>query len=254
MKYATLLLLFYLLTACTGSPDDTGSNQGGSNNPPPPTEQPTPTPTPNPPHAPAHGLWQGVMEDGGELYDVTALLYQGDIIAISETAGITYSGRYSTSGGNITGSFTGYQISGGPVNSGSIAGTVVPGQTISATFAATTGDGVVELVFDERYNQPSSYALISGVWRYSEGGYDVTLTIADDGALTGQDTTGCGYSGKVTVVDEAHNLYRVAVSIEACGVMDGNYTGLGGLYDGGEMLQAVVRTSEALFLYPFARQ
>lgn len=236
----TLICSILLLAACGG-----GGGGGGSN-----------VTTAN---ASANGYWEGTFtETGLGTFDVSGLLYNGRIIAISESAGAIYDGSYTVSGGNISGDVTAYQINGGPFATATISGTVTEQGSISVSFNTSYGSsGTMALSFDSIYNRTSSLSKVTGIWNYTSGTYSLTITVQNDGAFTGQDTDGCVVSGAIGILDTAHNLYSMNTSIASCGVLNGSYTGFSALLDSitaDDTLQVAVSNSNFILLQPFARQ
>lgn len=61
-----------------------------------------------------------------------------------------------------------------------------------------------------------------------------TLTVASDGVITGQHTSGCIYNGRLSVPNDRHNLFKLEIDIAGCPAniglpRDGHYNGLGTL-------------------------
>lgn len=207
----------------------------------------------------ANGLWEGTLtENGVGTFDVSGLLYNGRIIAISESAGAIYDGSYTVSGSNITGNVTAYQINGGPFATATISGTVTEQGLISVSFNTSYGtSGTISMSFNSIYNRTSSLSLVAGIWNYTSGSYSLTVTVQSDGTYFGQDSDGCVLSGTIGLLDTAHNLYDIDTSISSCGALNGSYTGFSGLLDNvttNDTLQVTISNSNYILLYPFTRQ
>lgn len=207
----------------------------------------------------ANGLWEGTFtEIGVGTFDVSGLLYNGRIIAISESAGAIYDGSYTVSGNSISGNVTAYQINGGPYATATISGTVTEQGSISVSFNTSYGtSGTMSLTFNSIYNRASSLLLVAGSWNYTSGSYSLTVTVQNDGAFFGQDSAGCVISGTIGLLDTTHNLYSMTTSITSCGSLNGSYTGLAGLLDNvstNDTLQVAISNSNYILLYPFSRQ
>ena len=107
---------------------------------------------------------------------------------------------------------------------------------LSGDYAGPDDQGSFDLVYSSAYEQASSLEQTSGVWTLTEAAagnplYILTITIDADGDLFGSDTSGCVYSGEVSLIDERFNAYAVAIGLTSCGVFDGDYTGLAHLFD-----------------------
>lgn len=204
----------------------------------------------------ANGLWNGTFtESGVGTFDISGLLYNGRIIAISESAGAIYDGSYTVSGSSISGTVTAYQINGGPFATVTLSGTVTEQGSISSSFNTSYGtSGTISLSFDSIYNRPSSLSLVAGNWNYTRGDYSLTITVQSNGTYSGQDSEGCVVSGSIGLLDTAHNLYNINTSIASCEDVTGSYTGFASLLDNDNTFVVAVSNSNYMLLYPFARQ
>ncbi|MGM0553534.1 MAG: hypothetical protein ACQETK_07035 [Pseudomonadota bacterium] len=245
LRMVVLALAATTLLACGSSSDDDSADNGDA--PPPGTT------------VSANGLWEGTFsEEGVGTFDVTGLLYDGRIIAISEGAGAVFDGSYSLNGDQISASVVAYEANGPAYATTEFSGTVTEQVSLSASFATSEGtSGTISLAFDDTYNRPSSLGMLEGVWSYFEPGYDLTVASGADGSFFGQDSEGCVVTGEFGIIDAAHNLYDVQVTATSCGFLTGSYTGFAGLLEypgGGEYLQVAVSNPDYLLLYPFDRQ
>lgn len=207
----------------------------------------------------ANGIWEGTFtEKGVGQFAVSGLLYDGRIIAISQSAEAVYNGTYTIKGNTISGTITGYEINGGPFTTTTISGTVTEEESISLSFDTSYGTkGTISLSFNDIYNRGSSLSKVDGMWSYVDGGYDLTITVHDDGTLWGQDSEGCVVSGAIELLDTAHNLYKVTASLDSCGNLNGSYTGFAALFDNrtkNDTLKVVVSNNKYILYYPFTRQ
>lgn len=88
----------------------------------------------------------------------------------------------------------------------------------------------------EMWNRPASLAALAGVYtRSTVTGYTVTLAVGADGRLSGSDSRGCVLNGFATVTDPSRNLYRLTATLTSCGTLDGDYAGMGTLFDAAAM-------------------
>jgi len=81
-------------------------------------------------------------------------------------------------------------------------------------YSSTGDDFSLNLYYDIGLSErPSSLSRISGIWSYSDVlGYTKTMTIDSEGILFGSDTSGCIYSGSLSVDDSSMNIYRVRLA------------------------------------------
>jgi hypothetical protein len=88
------------------------------------------------------------------------------------------------------------------------------------TDAGTSTQGMLDLTFDALYNRPSSLATVARAG-YLVGGGPGFLDIAADGSISGHEPTIGDYSGQISLIDPAYNLYRVQLTLTAVGSMAG---------------------------------
>jgi hypothetical protein len=124
-----------------------------------------------------------------------------------------------------------------------ISGFVVERESIEGDWSLVSGEtGNYWLLFDSVYFKDSSLDLTAGAWTIVDdtGAETGTLTIEVDGSLSGQDITGCLYSGNLAIIDTQYDVYDVSVTISNCGGADGVYTGFGALGDDLELNDSMV--------------
>lgn len=92
-----------------------------------------------------------------------------------------------------------------------------PVPSLSATLinGTKTTEVKLELTYNATlYETPSSLALVSGTWRYSDGVNTLDLEIDSNGIITaGEDNDGCLYTGHIGILKSERNLYRISVEI-----------------------------------------
>ena len=147
---------------------------------------------------------------------------------------------------------TGYTLTNGqPSATGTLSGTVVPGVSISGSFASTLGSGTFNLTASPVSYQPSaSTGLIGGTYHHSyavsSGGtvktYDVNQVIAADGTGAGTDTANCTYTSKYAVPDANHNTYNVTLTSSCPTQQAQSYTGLGAFFPAGSSAGAALNS------------
>jgi hypothetical protein len=150
-----------------------------------------------------------------------------------------YSGTLSANGSSVSGSGNFY-------GSGTLGGLAVgcPGEQ-SDTFSGTLNAGSslsltdniigqINWTFSNLYDQPASLAAIAGNWLISyplDGqGSDAILSISSSGALYMLATSGCTYTGQISVINPSYNLYSVSLTATGC---TENYAVLNGLTEQG---------------------
>jgi hypothetical protein len=114
----------------------------------------------------------------------------------------------------------------------SIVGAVSPHSFLAGLYAMPQETGEYYAQYDAAiYEQPSSLAAVSGDWtiRNLSGAVTGTLRVSGNGSFSGSDSSGCGYSGTISMIDARYNAYRVNLNVSNCGVANGAYEGLAGL-------------------------
>ncbi len=117
------------------------------------------------------------------------------------------------------------------VNETTFDGSVAEADNIFADYSGQSDEGQINLDYSTRYEDDSSLARTTGIWMYSEassGGavHTITLDIDANGQIFGADSTGCIYSGQLSIIDANYNAYRAHVIVANCGVLNGDYNGL----------------------------
>ena len=101
----------------------------------------------------------------------------------------------------------------------------------SGTYAGENAAGRFGLTYNSVYEEGSSLDQLLGLTSYNESSssgavYTMTLQLDDNGELFGSDTSGCIFNGRLSIIDDRYSVYRAAVTVSACGEVDGDYNGL----------------------------
>lgn len=165
-----------------------------------------------PPVTSVEGIWSGGFLDIGTggggvtgfIHEGRIALFQGQPIPSSQPDAY-YFGSYDA---ERQGTVTRYQGTGPVQNASAI-------QISLATTLNIQVGGPTSLMalqpFGDLYNRISGPELLSGTWGMNLGA-EYTLTLAYDpvnGTLTGSDTAGCNYNGRVEIPDPLHNVYFI---------------------------------------------
>lgn len=197
----TALAALGLLAGC-------GGGDGGSSDV-------TPTPAPQPAAALA-GFWTTAAGDAAVL-----ALESGEVWAI-DTTGTAYKGQVSASGQSFSGTISGWQ--GTAKDTGSIQGSFVPKQSITATLRAPSiGTQNLQFQYVTGYDQPANMQAYAGSYRADSG---AMLSISASGNVNGSEGT-CGFSGTVTAAENGKNFFRFKLqyaNTAACGYFSGKAT------------------------------
>ena len=117
-------------------------------------------------------------------------------------------------------------------------GTASPLDSISLDYTSRYSPGISLMLRHDPglSDRSASHELIAGIWSYSDS-LDYTLTLAIDslGLLSGSDTNGCLYSGRIAIDNPSMNIYQVRIAqtgtAHGCGQYMPNGAGQGLLLD-----------------------
>jgi len=195
-----------LLISCGGG----GSGIGGA---PPPGSSASPG-----------GFWRGTDSVSG--LQVTGLVDESGNFHFLRGDGVQYVGTAEVNQSSLTANIEGFaplgfQFSDGSRHgTGSIAATLQPRKTITATtkFQTDSGNassGTLNLTFDAVYNRASSLATLSG--NFANSTNNVVVTVGSNGTLFSQDSvSGCVLNGSVSVINASYNAYRIQFDYANC--------------------------------------
>ena len=189
MKVAFSLFLFTVSLLACGSG---GSTSSGDFNPPGNTN--------------LDGIWRGTFEETAENRRVSSLMYDGEIIIVTED-NVLYAGTYSATDGSFSASVHNNN------EELAIAGTATGQNHIDGTYESSSGNtGNVTLQFNnDLYNRNSSFELLSGDWAGSVSNFYVN----ESGYFTGS-IGPCHISGTFSLTDQECNLYLLDADISQC--------------------------------------
>jgi hypothetical protein len=119
-----------------------------------------------------------------------------------------YEGRILARDGLIYESFLSYFVTSGGYRyiTKSVEGTVVPKLSINVLY---DNGKEFSLLYDAISDRPDSIDRISGIWGRTSGDYTITYSIDDSGNLSGSDTYGLVYAGKIVADENNFNIYSV---------------------------------------------
>jgi len=204
-RLGIIALVITLLTACGGG--------GGSTTPPPPVTNASPG-----------GIWNGTDSVSGE--KIIGLITETGEFHFLRHDGVQYFGTLSTSGNNVSGTYTGITAvgtafpDGSNYGSGTVNGTVAQRQTLNGTTtfktsAGNTTSGTVSLKFNPLYNSGSSLVTVAG--SYLDAAHNAIVTVDTKGVISEQDpVSNCTVSGRVSIIDSRYDAYSVSYSFANC--------------------------------------
>jgi len=222
---------------------------GGGGGTAPATDQevkPNPGPTPVQSVAALQGIWQS--PSGAAATSFTIVLPDGQLWSvISSTSGATTTtpmvkASLSAQTSSFAGSGKSYTLGTSTVDTVSATATVVKKNSLSGTM---TGNGQSEpfaLAYQARYDTAAVLADFVGSWSATLGPGVVNWTVGSTGALTGTRTTGCTYTGQISLRAENKAVVNVAIA-ETCVGSVTQLTGVGALSSGKTLLGLVMTTA-----------
>lgn len=173
------------------------------------------------------GVWNGTDAAG---QPVVALVDEAGEFHVILDDGTQYAGTASTTGDVVSASAERLQRrsgSGGPNGSATsgpeavtLKGKVQQRQSMSISVAPAAGapsfaPETFSLQFNASYNDPSSLAMIAGVYQDPSSGQ--MITVNGSGTLFWQDTnSGCLAEGAVSIIDPHYDLYEVQFQYSGC--------------------------------------
>lgn len=186
-----------------------GGGSGDGAMPPRVTEQTT---------AALQGLWQS---PAGAASTVSAIaLPDGQLWAITTNAGVTRLLKASLSSKTLGFGGNGKSYSLGSSTSAvgmAVSVSVVEKSSLSGSFTASSQPEAFALEYQSRYDTPAVLGEFAGNWQAPLGPGVVHWTIASTGALAGTRTTGCTYSGQLSLRAEHMAVLDAAVSENCAG-------------------------------------
>ncbi|HPW37683.1 MAG TPA: hypothetical protein PK528_06300 [Syntrophorhabdus sp.] len=206
----------------------------------------------------SNGIWEGTFTElGYGTFDAIGLLYNGRIIAISESAGIIYDGSYSMNGDKMTGTVTSYEIGGGLLATANMSATITERSQITGTFSTSYGsNGSMSLTYSSLYERDSSLDLVAGSWASNDYGYSIFVSVGSNGVFSGLDTDGGRMSGNISVLEPGSNIYGVTLNLSSSEELNGNYSGFAVLFDddsANDSMIVVVSNSNYILFNFFSR-
>jgi hypothetical protein len=184
-----------------------------------------PTPTPDPIQPPAaiavpQGIWQSAT---GALTTTSVLVTEnGQVWGVFSNAAGTrlLKGQVANTGTAFTGQGKSYILGSTVTDNATVSVTTVPKTSLSGSVTGSVNNGSqtesFSLVYQSRYETPVTLASFTGnAWGATLGAGTITWRIDANGALTGTRTTGCTYTGQLSLRTEEKAVADVAIT-ESC--------------------------------------
>ena len=194
-------LLALTLVACGGSP----------------SSDPTPTPTPNPTLSVSRlqGIWRSPAGAASTLSAVA--LTDGKVWALISDASSTgvIKGSFAVQGNAYLASGKSFTLGTTTSSSASLTATVLEKTRLSGVISTGSQNENYSLAYQSRYDTAVALADFAGAWSATLGPGVVNWGITASGVLTGTRTTGCTYTGQLSLRAELKAVVDAMVT-ETC--------------------------------------
>ena len=205
---------------------------------------------------PIEGIWSGEFDIGGRgPFDFTAVHLGGNAFAYSLKAKAMCVGTVKLDGENYISKYALFALDGGPFDWATITGKLKEETRIFSHFATLNGGdtGALNIEYDSVYDEPSSLALTTGNWIYTDRDNLTTeLEIVAEGTISGTDSDGCEFLGYVDLINPQYNAYKLKVEITECSSVNGVYEGVSFIKD--DLLSVQIANEKFALFYAFGRK
>lgn len=209
---------------------------------------------------PLDGIWVGEFDIRGRgPYDFTAVHLQDKAYAFSLKAKAMCVGTLEFDGKYILNKYVLFVLDGGPFDwanlTGSLEESEAGAKTISTYFKTLNGGdtGALTVTYSELYDKSSSLEYLKGDWSYTDRDeLTTTISINEEGVLTGNDTDGCEYLGYLDIINSQYNVYQAKLAVSECGSVNDEYEGVAFVNENALTIQ-IANKKYALF-YAFEKK
>lgn len=208
LKTTTLAVTCTALMACGGG----GGSSSGSGDTPAPVSPPSPSFS----NVTAQGLWQSA--EGAATTISTVVTDNGQVWSVLTNAGITrlIKATLAASGTGFTGAGKVFVLGTTTVDAVTLNAAAVVKSSLNGNISSTTQTEPFSLAYQTRYETPAALIDFAGsTWSATLGPGTVNWSISSSGVITGTRTTGCTYSGQVSLRAETKAVADVVVT-ESC--------------------------------------
>lgn len=215
-KLCVILVSLFLITSCTTSSTTNEPSESEFQ------------------REPLDGIWIGEFDIRGRgPYDFTSVHLQDKAYAFSLKAKAMCVGTLSFDGEHVLNKYVLFALDGGPFDWANLTGTFEENEqgqkTISTYFKTLNGGdtGALKVAYSELYDQLSSLDYVKGNWSYTDRDeLTSTISINEEGVLTGNDSDGCEYLGYMDIINSQFNVYRTKLEVSECGSVNDEYEGV----------------------------
>lgn len=207
----------------------------------------------------ANGIYVGNVRDvysqhgDSIVFPLVAVVYEGEVYSLADH-GYTYTSSIDVqSNSDYEGTFRVYDDFGDFLQTIEVDGSYQEKTSLSGQYQSERGfDSSFSLDYvPEAYEVPAGLDMIDGVWSVTNSTSNASITINSNGEFFGSDDAGCVFSGDITVPNASVNVYRVNLTQENCGEINGSYSGLASLDTFGPSPELVTIVSNNDFSFPY---
>lgn len=210
MKNLSIILLTLSLAACGGGGSDSANEKQET----------------QPVEVMPIGLWEGqltTISDNSSIAVAALIAPNGEVRFITDD-GEQDNGIFVLDGSAFSGDFKVYDYDGLYVGNGTVSGDYTSTSITGSSFVNSVKVTTFSLSISDQSGGGANLSTITG--NYATQGGETSVAIDVDGLLSGSDTDGCQYSGKLTIPDSSVNVYDMALTVSSCGQFNGEYNGL----------------------------
>ena len=188
-----------------------------------PSSEPVPTPTPITPETPTvsvsvsalQGLWRSPSGAASTLSAVA--LPDGKVWAlISNASSIRLlKASFALQNNSLVGTGKSFNLGTGTTGAISMSSSVVEKSSLNGAITTAGVSEPYSLAYQPRYDTPASLGDFAGAWSATLGPGTVNWNINTSGALTGTRTTGCTYTGQISLRTDLKAVANAVVT-ETC--------------------------------------
>jgi len=224
-KIVWAILLTVGITACGGGGGSSAPTAGGAGGAGGAVSIPT-------------GIWTGTIHSNpiNTNYQTIGYVSPSGTVFFAADWGAVYKGIATEAGTTLSGKLTGYApptmtfLNGSNTTTVTLSGTD-SATNINGTYSAPADTGTFNLTLNTTlYNRAVTLLNLARTWTGMIAGATLTLTVSNNGTVTGSDNFGCQYTGSVSQLTANKNLFSISITSSVCGTAS-TFSGLGALFD-----------------------
>jgi hypothetical protein len=193
------------------------------------TAKPTAAPTAaaTAPKFAGSGIWKGNFKSKGFFGTSLGLVTETGDARFVSSEGVQLVGKLKVDGANASATFKAYTGSKLTTTYEATA-KLEPKKSLAGDYRSAQDSGTFEASYADAYERKISLGDVATRW----GSPVFTMTVDDQGKLSGKDKAGCKYEGTFALVDPRYNALELKFSVASGCPYQGDYAGLAFLSDG----------------------